>query len=98
MNNKNNLYIESIDEESIDGKEVYLPSSVKSSPAEITEDMMTDLRNALDIFVNGLTNSPISGWSVEKIELGVSFSATTKAWIISLGGEGTIKVVLKPNK
>lgn len=95
MTNKSKLYIEPIDKESTDEKEVYFPSSINDSFPEINDEQIANLNNTINSFVSGIANGLVGKWGVEKIELSISFSAKASAWIINLGGEGTIKLTLK---
>ncbi|KRL85833.1 hypothetical protein FC50_GL001225 [Lacticaseibacillus pantheris DSM 15945 = JCM 12539 = NBRC 106106] len=78
--------------------ELYMPSSVGEAGVEFTSEMMRDLKESLRNFVGSLADNPIDGWTIEQIELGISFSSDVKAWVINVGGSGTMKIKLKPAK
>jgi len=92
----NKLYIQPIHDN--DDSEVYMPSSNNSTGLEMTPEMIADLKQTLQSFVAALVEDPIEGWSIDQIELGISFSSDVKAWIINVGGSGTMKITLKPTK
>lgn len=93
------LYIQPISSDNPPVKsETYVPSSIRPDKMEVTSEMMSDLNKKLKTFIAELTKNQIEGWSVEQVELGISFSADVKAWVINTSGSGTIKLTLKPNK
>lgn len=91
----NKLYIEANNE---DNDQTFSPSSVaKAKNQELSDELLENLKDQINKFLTSLNKGLIDGYSIKDVELSVSFSAKVNAWIIQSGGEGAIKLTLKPN-